>query len=286
MAKVIEINIYRKHKKINKILLYCVDNKMETRYITAEFKRKNLLIRFTHFNHFKNDMDIDYIYDFTPKEASFFVKLLDENKSEFLYKLQAMFNTASACQDLIQFADNNCIEYRLIESNNYDDGHEIFRYNFEDIYVDEDEDRLYYGNGELIIPTLYNHPKNGVNKIYTPEGYLYFEISYKNNLKDGITKCYFQDSKQINWQQNYTKDKLNGITKKYSKGGMLLHEETFVNGIKQGWEKSYNPKNGYLEKQEMYANNKKNGLALKYYSNGQIKHEAYFKNDKQENITK
>lgn len=284
MAKIVDIKKYQKREKINKILLYCVDNKMETRYITAEFKKQNLLIRFTHFTNFKENKNIDYIYNFTPKEAGNFVEQLAENKSEFLYKLQELFNTASACQDLIQYADNHGIEYRLIDSNNYDDGNEIFRYNFDDIY--EGENRLYYSNGELIIPTLYKHPKNGVIKIYLPSGYLYMEISYKNNLKDGMAKCYFKDSKQIDWKQNYTKDKLDGITKRYLRNGQLLREETFINGVKNGWENTYHQTEGYLEIQEMYANNKKNGPALKYYSNGQIKHEAYFKNDKQEGITK
>ncbi len=283
MAKIVDIKKYQKREKINKILLYCVDNKMETRYITAEFKKQNLLIRFTHFNHFKEDMNIDFIYDFTSKEANDFVKTLAKNKSDFLYKLQEMFNTPSACQDLIQYANNHSIEHQLIDGNNYDEN-EIMRYDFGDIY--EDEDRLYYSNGELIIPTLYKHPKNGVMKIYLPSGYLYMEISYINNLKDGITKCYFPNSKQISWQQNYTKDKLDGITKNYLRNGQLLREETFVHGVKEGCENTYHPTEGYLEIQEIYANNKKNGQAFKYYPNGQIKHEAYFKNDKQEGITK
>ena len=40
MAKIVDIKKYQKREKINKILLYCVDNKMETRYITAEFKKQ------------------------------------------------------------------------------------------------------------------------------------------------------------------------------------------------------------------------------------------------------
>lgn len=79
---------------------------------------------FTHFTNFKENKNIDYIYDFAPKETRNFINLLAENKSDFLYKLQELFNTASACQDLIQYADNHSIEYRLINSNNYDDGNE------------------------------------------------------------------------------------------------------------------------------------------------------------------
>lgn len=284
MSKIIEMKKYRKCKKIDRILLYCIDNKMETRYITAEFKKQNLLIRFTHFYRCCTHIVMDYIYEFSAKEANKFVKLLAENKSDFLYKLQEMFHNATACQDITHFADNNGLNYRLIPELNYDDGDEISRYNLGDIY--EDTPLLYYKDGSLIVPTLYKHPKNGVVKIYLPSGYLYMEISYKNNLKDGLTKCYFKDSKQINWQQNYTKDKLNGITKNYSKEGILLHEETFVNGVKQGWENLYNSEEGFIEEKQMYVNNKKDGKAFQYYPNGQIEHEAYFKNGKQEGITK
>ena len=284
MAKIIEMKKYRKRKKIDRILLYCIDNKMETRYITAEFKNKVLLIRFTHFYRCATKIVMDYIYEFLPKEANKFVKLIAEDKVDFLYELQKMFNTATACQDIIQYADNYGINYRLIPDLNYDDGKEFLRYNFSDIY--EDEPLLYYKNGSLIIPTLYKHPKNGKVKIYLPSGYLYMEISYKNNRKDGMTKCYFRNSKQIKWQQNYSKDKLNGISKKYSIGGKLLHEETFVKGVKEGWENSYNAENGYLEIQEMFANNKKNGKSIQYYHNGQIEHEAYFINGKQDGSSK
>ena len=279
MTKIDEKKKSCNHEKIDKILLFCVDNEMETQYTTAEIEKQNLLIRFTSFNHFKDGATIDYIYKFEPKETDIFVKLIAENKSEFLYKLQEMFNTATACQDIIQYADNHFIKYNFEEKNL------VLRYNFGDIY--EDIPRLYYKDGSLIIPTLYKHPKNGIVKIYLPSGYLYMEISYKNNLKDGMTKIYFENSKQVALKQNYTKDKLNGIARCYSMVGKLEKEEPFVNGVKQGWEKTYNYdescfKEGYLEKKIMYAKNQKNGEAFKYYPNGQIKHLAHFENGKQD----
>lgn len=282
MAEVIEIKKYQKREKIDRICLFCIDNKDETRYITAEFKKNNLIIRFTHFNHILEDSDFDLIYKFNTVETRKFIKLLADNKSDFLYELKTKFNSFTACADIIKFVDINSIKYEIIKGNCDNDGNEILRYDFGDIY--EDKDRLYYGNGELIIPILYKHPKNGVSKIYTDEGYLYLEISYKNNKKEGQTKCYFYNSKQVSWQQNYLKDKLNGITSCYNHNGQLTTEITFVNGVKCGWVKYYI--DGVLTQKQMYANNKKNGRAVKYYPNGQIKHEAYFKNDKQENITK
>lgn len=61
MSQIVNMKKYRKREKVNNILLYCVDNSMETRYITAEFKKQNLLIRFTHFNHLFEEYSIDYI---------------------------------------------------------------------------------------------------------------------------------------------------------------------------------------------------------------------------------
>ncbi len=282
MAKVIEIKKYQKRKKIDRICLFCIDNKDETRYITAEFKKNNLLIRFTHFNYLLEDSNLDLIYKFNPTETRKFIKLLADNKSDFLYELKTKFDSFSGCTDIIKFVNSNDIRYEIIEGNYNDDGDEILRYDFGDIYLGYD--RLYYGNGELIIPTLYEHPKNGVSKIYTAEGYLYLEISYKNNKKDGTAKCYFENSKQIRWTQNYTKDKLNGITSCYGQDGQLTTEITFVNEVKCGWVKFYIE--GVLIQEQMYTNDKKNGQSFKYFPNGQIKHEAYFKNDKQIGISK
>ena len=276
MKNGLKVKNCQKRKSINKILLYCVDNSFETRYITAEFEKQNLLIRFTHICHYMRNGDINFVLKFSPKQTRAFVKLLGENKQDFLYKLKEKFYNSPDCWNIIRFANHNHIKYKETA--------EPFFYNFGDIY--ENIPCLYYEDGSLIIPTLYKHPKNGVVKIYLPSGYLYMEISYKNNLKDGLTKCYFQNSKQIDWEQNYTKDKLDGITKSYYKDGKLHREETFVNGVKEGWENFYNEEEGYLEQKQMYAKNVENGPAIEYYPNGQIKHEAYFKNGKQDGITK
>ena len=110
---------------------------------------------------------------------------------------------------------------------------------------------------------MYIPPRNGVTKIYTPEGYLYLEISYKNGLKDGMTKCYFENTKIVDWKQNYTKNKLNGISRSYFKNGNLRVTETFVNGVKEGIEETYNQE-GFLEYSEMFKNNAKTGNPLNF----------------------
>lgn len=281
MTKIIDMKKYQKRGKIDRILLYCVDNKMETRYITAEFCEKNeLLIKLVHYNNIDSYDRLDYLYIFSKKESNKLVKFFAENKSDFLYELKAKFNTASACSDLIHFADIHNIKYKFddLSDNIYSSFLEL-----DDIFLPDN--KLYYSKDNLFIPNLYIPPRNGVTKIYTPEGYLYLEISYKNGLKDGMTKCYFENTKIVDWKQNYTKNKLNGISRSYFKNGNLRVTETFVNGVKEGIEGTYNQE-GFLEYSEMFKNNAKNGKSIKFYPNGQIEKEAYFKNGKQDGETK
>ena len=75
MTKIIDMKKYQKREKIDRILLYCVDNKMETRYITAEFCEKNeLLIKLVHYNNIDSYDRLDYLYIFSKKESNKLVK--------------------------------------------------------------------------------------------------------------------------------------------------------------------------------------------------------------------
>lgn len=274
-------NIKEKTDKISKAILFLKDDEQETRYVTAKFEDKKLVISFTNFNHVADKYVIDYRYKFNEKETQKFIKLLANGQSTFLQKLQEKFNSSSACADLIKYADENDISYKFLSGH---EGGDLYRYELSNIYIDED--LLYDKNKNLVIPSFYEHPKNGVMKLYLKEGSLYMSISYKNNKKNGFTKCYSKKTKKISWEENYTNDLLDGITKNYYNNGTLKKEETFVMGVKEGWEHSYNEDEGYLEEAIMYANNVMNGAAFKYYKDGQVKHEAYFKDNKQEGITK
>ena len=266
-------------EKINKIILFVNDDEQETRYITAKFLDNELVINFSNFNHTVKYV-VDYRYKFNKKETNKFTKLLAKNKSDFLYKLKERFNTSSACADLTKYATDNNIDYDFIYGH---EGENLYRYEIGDVFLDED--LLYDKNKNVIIPSFYTHPKNGIMELYLPNGNLFMSISYKNNKKNGFTKCYSKKNQKLLWEQNYTNDKLDGITKKYYSDGSLEREETFIMGIKEGVDKYYDA-DGYLEQEEMWAKNQRNGFARKYYTNGQVKHEAFFKNDLQDGNTK
>ncbi len=156
-------------------------------------------------------------------------------------------------------------------------------YDFDNIYIETG--KLYDQEGNLIIPGHYTHPKNGTMKIYTRKKYLFLEITYKNNKKHGMTRCYFENTKHLAWEQNYTNDKLDGICKRYNKSGKLIHEDPFVKGVKKGIERTYS-KSGRLLCEEEYDNNVKNGISRTYYQNGNVKQESTYKNGKKYGNTK
>lgn len=186
MSQIVNMKKYRKREKVNNILLYCVDNSMETRYITAEFKKQNLLIRFTHFNHLFEEYSIDYICVFSARNTIKFIKLFADNKSDFLYYLQSKFNTSSASQDIMKIAENNSIKYKIIEGNNFDDGSEIL---------------IYYPNGKIEQRIEYkNGKKNGVEKRYYSNGQLSYEHEYKNGLRDGWSISYEAKTGEIQYK--------------------------------------------------------------------------------------
>ncbi len=232
MSQIVNMKKYRKREKVNNILLYCVDNSMETRYITAEFKKQNLLIRFTHFNHLFEEYSIDYICVFSARNTIKFIKLFADNKSDFLYYLQSKFNTSSASQDIMKIAENNSIKYKIIEGNNFDDGSEIL---------------IYYPNGKIEQRIEYkNGKKCGFSTGYYNNGKIKFEYTYKNGKKYGICRTYYYSGK-IRSECEYKNGKKNGVEKRYYSNGQLSYEHEYKNGLRDGWSISYEAKTGEIQ---------------------------------------
>ena len=211
--------------KQNKVLLYCIDKRLETMYITAELEKKHLVIRYSHFKSLGKYSEENFIYKYDVNSTKKFMELISE--TEFLSKLKEKFNKKDALEKIAEFSAKNQLKYKVFNHFNEDEYNPL-RYDFGDIY--EDVDRLYYEDGSIIIPSLYEHLENGTVKIYTANGHLYMEISYKNNLKDGKAKCYYEDSDTLMWEQNYTKDLLDGKAKTYYSDGEWKTEELFENG--------------------------------------------------------
>ena len=266
-------------EKMDKIVLFCSDNNQETKYITALIKNDVMLIQFFNlFNDEKKGLQ-EYFYKFNSYSVKIFKKLLKANKSNFLNKLSEKFNSASACEDLISFANENKIEYKLNEGYFSRFG----RYDFGDI--DFDDYRYYDGNNNLIIPGFYKHPTNGIMKIYKENQFLCLSIEYKRGKKNGITKFYNDKTGTFSGHQYYTNDKLDGVSQNFDKNGNLEKEESFVMGKKEGASRKYY-KNGNISEEIIYKANRKHGFARQYFENGQLFAETEFVEGKREGTSR
>ncbi len=101
----------------------------------------------------------------------------------------------------------------------------------------------------------------GVKRIFWHiTGTLASEVNYKNGLKEGSSKTYFQ-SGQLRTDCYYVNDKLNGPYKHYYRNGQLLFEADLIDGVMEASYKSY-----YLTGQRKEENiGGKFDLKIKYY---------------------
>ncbi len=88
--------------------------------------------------------------------------------------------------------------------------------------------------------------QNGIVKYYYPNGKLRAEISYTDNVLDGLSIWYFLNgnkSKEI----NYSEGKINGTMKYYYSSGLLKAEYSVTNGVRDGLTKIYYHNGGLKE---------------------------------------
>ena len=206
-----------------KTVLYCSDNRFDILYITAELENDRLAIRYSRFK--RKSPVVDIIYRFDIKSTKNFAGLISE--TQFLANLKQKFNSKDALKEIAKFADEKNLKYEIYNHFDYNE-YNFLRYNFGDIY--DDNDKLFYEDGSIIIPALFKHPKDGICKIYTEEGSLYLEISYENNQKNGLTRCFQENSNTLKFEQYYKNNRLDGVAITYYSDGSIKTKELFENG--------------------------------------------------------
>ena len=104
--------------------------------------------------------------------------------------------------------------------------------NLIDFYDREEPDKLYYENGKRVIPAKFQHPKDGICKIYAGDGNLYMEISYQNNRKNGKTSIYwgYDGTPLLHYELSYKDDLLDGTVTSYYSDGAFKEIELYENG--------------------------------------------------------
>lgn len=94
------------------------------------------------------------------------------------------------------------------------------------------------------------YSQNGIAKSYYPDGNLYSEISYVNDVLDGTAYWYYPNG-NLKMMKEFSKGKLNGYVREYYESGLLKEEYSVKDGIKNGTHRIYYD-NGALKEIMIY----------------------------------
>ncbi len=95
----------------------------------------------------------------------------------------------------------------------------------------------------------------------TSEGNNYFEMTFVNGSKEGVSKQYSYDG-WLKYEETYKNDVENGLFREYYKSGKVKREGNNLNGLKEGIWKRYD-ETGKLIREEQYKKN--NLISVKSY---------------------
>ena len=152
-----------------------------------------------------------------------------------------------------------------------------------------DELKVSFNDTEDIgVITHYNgHPFTGIGYRSFDDGSIKTEIEMVNGLKNGNGKHYYPNGK-IKREEYYKNDIKEGYEKVWfdiPHNKQLKQEGNYKNGLGDGEFISYT-KEGEKDNEVVLKQNKKDGLSIKYYPNGQINSETNYKNDIKEGLKK
>lgn len=109
---------------------------------------------------------------------------------------------------------------------------------------------------------------DGLRKYYYPEGQLYLESTYKDNVPHGKSTQYFKNGKVFE-EVDYVKGKMNGILKRYHEDGKLSLQCPYDSGKRHGVEIKYR-KDGTIAYEAPYHQDEPTVGLKEYYLNGQL----------------
>lgn len=110
----------------------------------------------------------------------------------------------------------------------------------------------------------------GVAKLYQPDNskVLRYVVTYKNGLKDGLCKKWY-DNGTLNYETQYVKGRKQGLTKIWFKSGQIQSEATYYKGVIHGKEKVWYP-TGELQKERNLVYGQEQGLQKAWRKNGKL----------------
>jgi len=106
----------------------------------------------------------------------------------------------------------------------------------------------------LFVSVRIFYSQNGIIRSYYPDGNLYYEISYVNDVLDGTSYWYYPNG-NLKLMKEFSKGKLNGFVREFYESGFIKEEFYVKDGIKDGTHRIYY-ENGALKEINIYEEGK------------------------------
>jgi len=106
----------------------------------------------------------------------------------------------------------------------------------------------------LFVSVRIFYSQNGIIRSYYPDGNLYYEISYVNDVLDGTSYWYYPNG-NLKLMKEFSKGKLNGFVREFYESGLIKEEFYVKDGIKDGTHRIYY-ENGALKEINIYEEGK------------------------------
>ncbi len=137
----------------------------------------------------------------------------------------------------------------------------------------------------LFFTTRTFYSQNGIIRSYYPDGNLYYEISYVNDVLDGTSYWYYP-SGNLKAMKEFSKGKLNGYVREFYESGLIKEEFYVKDGIKDGTHRIYY-ENGALKEINIYEEGKLiSSNKFEYDPNYTAPPESYLAGNRQQEILK
>jgi antitoxin component YwqK of YwqJK toxin-antitoxin module len=116
-----------------------------------------------------------------------------------------------------------------------------------------------------------NDLPDGVSRTYTQSGLPLTVKNYKSGNLDGIQITYYENTfNKKSEEASYKNGVKDGISKWYDMEGHVIAEYIYVNGSLEGEQKTFYPA-GKIRSSELFQNNQNHGAAIEYFESGNIK---------------
>ncbi len=220
--------------------------------------------------------DIDMCLDMS--DCKEFIGYHIENQ-EITYVVDRLGNKYKGVFDKLE----NLAPYTINKESNTNE-YRILNEKYDNLY------KKWIDNGILTRDIFYKYPSvcgwnyeliqlNGNFKIYNLKGILVEEVTYENNLLNGIYRKKDWESGLLIKEYNFQKHKLNGLCREWSNSGILLKEHNYIKNKFTGLCREWSGE-GILLKEHNYKDHKLEGFCNEFDESGNLLKNGSFTNGK------